>query len=112
MPSGSTGTVLQATIRGGGDGGGRGGPLGEGSRRGSRHQVDVLAFSRRKNASSGVEAKEMKRNMNGDQCMGVGTPGLSFSVKRQDHLLGGIEWRVMLSRGWFRLAIEEDRKGC
>lgn len=55
-----------------------GGEAAEEITRGSSGQVDVLTFSRRKNASSGVEAKERKIHMNVDQCSCIGTPSLSF----------------------------------
>lgn len=55
-----------------------GGEAAEEIRRGLSGQVEVLTFSRRKNALSGVEAKERKIHMNVDQCLRVGTPSLSF----------------------------------
>lgn len=60
-------------------------------RRRSRDEVEVLTFSRRKNESSGVEAKEIKINKNADKRMSIGTevghcqePQSSQGGRRQD----------------------------
>ena len=50
--------------------------------KGSRGQAQVLAFHRRKNTLSGVEAEGIKISMNVDKFLSVGTPRASaVSVK-------------------------------